>query len=541
MSQEPGASAPEGGPTRSPALVPTRPRRVYVVTAFLPREARHRSKRPRSLVVECPRHHGTTRRGKPVSSLFPYGAYMAMLYAVICALLLLGPWNPWGGLAVVVLAAALALCSAVVVGRGMAPPTWKDEAPSGGQAPLGALGAARPFGALAIQLTPLAVLAVVFPLVGDRLHALTVGGTPFSILILAGSVAVPLLAQVACAPLYRVLGEEVYDKGSSALKPSFLSYWPSVFCRAITLVVLLCVTFGMTAHWSIGAVLAFGLFLLNSLAMVQWFVVPIMERRYELWAGAWIAYAAVLLFAPQLCFVAPLAAWFVLIFWMLRRPIFFPLRTAPNVWRAFAQGSVQGTLIWLNPLLLLLVSGDAFRPTDVFLSLLPAIILFNAYFTMIAPGLQFGFDSFQHALDRAGVEVLRAQAEHLRAQVRGKFVALGVSVVVALTLTIVIEILNPVLNTSLYNAMVICSVGFCLEAIFVYSLVQLKRQRLAIGVSAVHCAVFVAAMLTWGPTAAFYAVNGAVEVLLVAVLAFVYTREIAEPHYALFWGHATAW
>ena len=177
----------------------------------------------------------------------------------------------------------------------------------------------------------------------------------------------------------------------------------------------------------------------------------------------------------------------------------------------------------------------------MFLSLLPAIILFNAYFTMIAPGLQFGFDSFQHALDRAGVEVLRVQAEHLRAQVRGKFVALGVSVVVALTLTIVIEILNPVLNTSLYNAMVICSVGFCLEAIFVYSLVQLKRQRLAIGVSAVHCAVFVAAMLTWGPTAAFYAVNGAVEVLLVAVLVFVYTREIAEPHYALFWGHATAW
>jgi len=399
----------------------------------------------------------------------------------------------------------------------------------------------KPFGALALQLTPLAALAVVFPLVGVRLHALTVGGTSLSTVMLAGSVAVPLLAQIACAPLYRVLGEEVYENGPSALTPSFLSHWPSVFCRSIMLVVLLSVPFALTAHWSTGAVLAFGLFMVSSLAMVQWFVVPIMERRYGLWAGAWLAYAAVLLLAPQLCLIAPLAALFVVASWMLRRPIFLPVRSTPNVWRGFAWGSVQGTLIWLNPLLLLLVSGDAFRPTFVFLSLLPAIILFNAYFTMIAPGLQMGFDSFQHALHRAGVERLRVQAEYLRGQVRGKFMTLGISVVVATWLTAVIESLRPALNTSLYNAMVICSVGFCLEAIFVYTLVQLKRERLAIGVSAVHCAAFAAAMVIWSPSATFYAVNAAVEVVLVALFALVYAREITEPHYALFWGHAVAW
>ncbi len=359
--------------------------------------------------------------------------------------------------------------------------------------------------------------------------------------MLAGSVAVPLLAQIACAPLYSVLGEEVYENGPAALMPSFLSHWPSVFFRSITLVVLLSAPFALTAHWSTGAVLAFGLFMLCSLAMVQWFVVPIMERRYGLWAVAWSAYAAVLLLTPRLCLIAPLAALIVVAGWMLRRRSFFPVRSTPNVWRGFATGSVQGTLIWLNPLLLLLVSGHAFRPTFVFLSLLPAIILFNAYFTMIAPGLQFGFDSFQNALHRAGVDRLRIQAERLRGQVRGKFMVLGVSVVVATWLTAVIESLRPALNTSLYNAMVICSVGFCLEAIFVYTLVQLKRERLALGVSAVHCAVFAAAMIIWSPSATFYAVNAAVEVVLVALFALEYAREITEPHYALFWGHAVAW
>ncbi len=474
-------------------------------------------------------------------SLVPYGLYLAELYAVICFLLLLGPWNRWGRLFVVGLVTVLALCSAIVLGRGMALPTWKDDRDSSGRAPVGASSMTRPFGALALQLTPLAVLAVVFPLVGDRLHALTVGGTPLSSVMLAGSVAVPLVAQIACAPLYRVLGEEVYEKGPSALMPSFLSHWPSVFCRSIVIIVLVSVPFALTAHWSTGATLAFGLFMLCSLAMTQWFVVPIMERRYGLWAGAWLAYAAVLLLTPQLCLIAPLAALAVLACRMLRRPIFFPLRPTPNVWRSFALGSVQGTLIWLNPLLLLLVTGYAFRPTLVFLSLLPAIVLFNAYFTMVAPGLQSGFDSVQHALHRSGMEQLNARTEHLRGQVRGTFMTLGLSVVVAMSLTAVIESLHPALNTSFYNAMVICSVGFCLEAIFVYNLVQLKRDRLAIGVSTVHCVAFTAAILVFSPSAAFYAVNAVVEVAVVAFFILVYAREITEPHYAVFWGHAIAW
>jgi hypothetical protein len=531
-----GKSAAAAEPSRS-----RRPARRSLGRSWIPSAPRHGRQRIRSVVVPRPRHHHRPRHNQRVSSLVPYGVYLAVIYAFICCLLLLGPWSSRGRLVVLGLVVGVALFSTAVIGKGLALPTWKEADASVAKAPVRTSASPRPFGALALQLTPLLVLAIVFPLVGARLHALTVGGTPVSQVILAGTVAVPVLAQIACAPLYRILGEDVYDNGSSALAPSFLSHWPSVFYRSVPLVVLLSVPFALTAHWSTGAVLAFALFMFCNLAMVQWFVVPIMARRYGLWAGAWLAYAGVLLLAPELCLIAPLAALFVLACRTLRGPILFPVRSTPNVWRTFATGSVLGTLLWLNPLLLLLVLGNNFRPTFVFLSLLPAIILFNAYFTIIAPGLQFSFDSLQHALHQTGVGRLRAEAEILRGQVRGKFMILGIAMVLATWLTVEIESLRPQFNTSLFNAMVICSVGFCLEAIFMHNLVQLKRERVAIGVSLVHCVLFAAAMVVWSPSAAFYGVNAAIEVVLVALLALVYSRDITEPHYAVFWGHAIAW
>jgi hypothetical protein len=504
------------------------------------RGARHHHRRIRSLVVARPRHEHRPRHSPEVPTLVPYGVYLAELYAVICLALLLGPWDRWGRVLVVVVLAVLAFCGTAVLGRGLFP-TWRETERAGGPPDAGGPRAIRPFGALALQLTPLAVLAVIFPLVGDRLHATTVGGTPLSAVLLAGSVAVPLMAQIACAPLYRVLGDEVYEHGPAALMPGFLAHWPLVFCRSTVLVALLCVPFALTAHWSMAALAGFALFMLCSVAMTQWFVVPIMERRYALWAGAWLAYAAVLVLAPAFTLVAPLAVVMVVAARMLRRPLAFAPRATPHVWRGFALGSVQGTLIWLNPLLLLLVSGSTYQPALVFLALLPALILFNAYFTMIAPGLQTGFDSFQHVLHRAGVQQLQTQAESLREQVRGKFVMLGLSVVGAAACAMIIESLRPSFNTRFYSALVICSVGFGLEAIFVYNLVQLKRDRLAVGLSLVHCVAFTAAMLVWSPTAAFYTVNAGVEVVLVTLLVLVYSREIAEPQYAVFWGHALSW
>lgn len=488
-----------------------------------------------------PQHQQSRPNGDRVTGLLAYGIYLSELYAVVCCLLLLGPWPPWARFSIVVLVAAVAGCGAALVGRRLALPKWTDVVDPGGRVKTGVRSTSRPAGALLAQLTPLAVLALVFPVVGNQLHELNVGGTPLSTVIMAGSIAVPFLAQTACAPLYKALGNDVYNEGSSLLVTNFLARWPIVFIRSLCLVVLLCAAFAATTQWSVGALFAFALFMVCSLAMVQWFVVPIMERRFGLWAVAWLAYAAVLLFAPELCLIAPLATLFVLGISILRGPIFLSLRPTPHVWRTFARGAVQGTLIWLNPLLLLLVTGPSFNPTLVFFSLLPALVLFNSYFTLIAPGIQFGFDSFQYALQKSPVTKLRVQAEYLRAQVRGKFVALGLSFVVATSITMAAESWEPALSSPLYNAMILCSLGFCLESIFVYHLLQLKRDSFVVSFSFAHCVGFAIAMFVFAPTASFYTVNAILQVVIVATLAIVYAREIAEPHYALFWRHATAW
>jgi hypothetical protein len=48
-------------------------------------------------------------------------------------------------------------------------------------------------------------------------------------------------------------------------------------------------------------------------------------------------------------------------------------------------------------------------------------------------------------------------------------------------------------------------------------------------------------MIVWSPTALFYTVNAGVELIVIAMLAVIYSHEIAEPEYALFWRHAYAW
>ena len=136
--------------TRTAEIESTRPpSRRYLVTSFLPGEPQHSRKRTRSLIVARPRHKHPPRHNERLTSLIPYGVYLTALYAVICCLLLLGPWEPWGRLAVVWLVAAVALCSAVVIGRGMASPSWKDVDDSSHTATVGGSTVTKPFGALA--------------------------------------------------------------------------------------------------------------------------------------------------------------------------------------------------------------------------------------------------------------------------------------------------------------------------------------------------------------------------------------------------------
>lgn len=478
---------------------------------------------------------------RPTASLLRHAVYLCGLYAIVCCLLLPLHWSQSARIAVSALIGALAVAGAGLSRRSGALPAWRDVVDPVGRGASEVRGPFRRLSALAAQLTPVAGLALAYPLVGGDIHHTSIGGAPLSEILMAGSATMPLLAQTACAPLYRALGHDIYESGRESLPARFLARWPGVFARSLPLVPLLCVPFALTTHWSLHGLAALAFFDLGSLAMLQWLVVPIMERRYFVWALAWLAYAGTLLLIPRFCLVMPFAALTVLVVSAALRPKPGALLKTTHVWQTFGRGTVQGTLIWLNVLLLLLVSRRSFSPTLVFLSVLPAVILFNAYYAWLAPGLEHRFNGFQHVLEKAPVTRLTGAREHLSSQVRGKFVAIGLGVAMATLIDVAIASHRHVLATGLYTGLTICSIGFCLEAILVYDLVQLKRERTALVVSLLHCSLFAAALIVWSPSALFYGVNAGIELLVIAMLALIYTHEIAEPEYALFWRHAYAW
>jgi hypothetical protein len=483
--------------------------------------------------------HRRSESSRRIMRMLGYGAYMSCLYAVVCGLLLATTNSTSLRLFVPMILGVVAVTGAAVAHR------------AGSAARAGSVG--RPLctsqirklsrSVLAVigQLTPMALLAGVFPVVGGRLHEMTVGGTPLSSVLMAGSVTAPLLAQIACAPLYRALGEDVYNKGSSVLVSSFLARWPGVLLRSVPLAGVMSLPFAVATAWPLSALMALALFNLCSLMMVQWFVVPIMQRRYGLWAAAWVGYALLILVAPQACLVAPLAALAVLAAATVRRSVIARPRSTHGVLPAFLRGALQGTLVWLNPFLLLLTAGQTFQPKTAFLALLPAVLLFNIYFVSLATGLQSGFAVFQNALHGEPLSRMRTTRDRLTRQVGRKFAALVVMLVAAMAVSIGLQFADPTLSTSLYVALTACSIGFCLESILVYDLIQVKRDWFALGLSAVHMTAFAVTMIVWSPSALFYTINTIVEVFVVLFLALAYAREIAEPDYATFWRHATGW
>ena len=251
---------------------------------------------------------------------------------------------------------------------------------------------------LAAQLTPIIALALVFPIVGTRLAAVKFGHTSLSSVLLAAALSVPWLAQIGCAPLYRAIGEDIYNNGPTALVRSFLSRWPAVFVSSIPAVAVLDLSFTIVFRWSRGASLAYLLFGVVSLALTQWFVVPVMEHRYWLWAVTWVAYALALLLAPRLYVLPPCAGLVVLVTAVVRGGARGHITWTHGVGRRLLEGAVLGNLIWVNPLIAYFALGGHFHAAQIFLSLLPAVLLYNFYFVVNAPKVNDYFEKLQHTL-----------------------------------------------------------------------------------------------------------------------------------------------
>lgn len=408
----------------------------------------------------------------------------------------------------------------------------------------GVLGVLRPAGELALHLSPVALLTLAFPIASARIGDVQVGGTRLTTLLLASSLTVPWLGQAVCLPLYRALGALILQGDVDALRQRFCRVWPYALLQGLPAAALLAVPVEVSARWSPTAFGAYLVLIVLHVAFAQSLVLANALRRRWLWAAAWSAYAALLLLAPSLWFLPPLAGLLTQLVPLRRhlRQLLRPVRLdALDVVRDLGRGLLLGSVLWADKFFLFLAYGPRFPVTTIFLAMLPAVLAYNYYFVRLAPRFDRAVGELRGAMEGARFGDLADSSDHL-----GRTVATCIKrtallgALLGLGLTLLVQVLQPA-DTGLVSAVGLASWLFMMTTVVSYKLDYVGRQREAQWVGAAHLALCVLAFAVLPLGVPLYVALLAMEAVLFAVALRVCLQEWQSSEYTLFWRHATAW
>ncbi|MBD7996447.1 hypothetical protein H9639_14185 [Arthrobacter sp. Sa2CUA1] len=409
---------------------------------------------------------------------------------------------------------------------------------------------ARPGAGLLLYLSPVILLNLVYPLVSPEMAAANVGGVQLTYLVLASSITVPWLAQAACLPAYRLIGDLMAERNMPAITRRFCANWPAMFGYALPLVVLFAIPLWLASRWSFTAMATYAALCALHLLFVQSLVLANVGNRRGLWALAWVAYAAALFAVPTLWWLPPLLGAATQIAAMGRGLASISLRNRPagrNFARDVVRGLLLGAVLWADKYLLFLATDGDFPVVIVFVSMLPAVIAYNYYFVHLAPRVDKAVTSLHRSIAEEPLTVLAAESKRLTRTVDRAILSTGaVGMILTLVISLVIDGFQPE-NTLLAVCVGTASWAFMVLTLLSYELdyigVRMPPQLLG-GIHLALCAgVFALAAASTSPTAAAlaYAALVATDVLLVAVAWVLYKRHWSQPEYTLFWRHATSW
>ena len=236
-------------------------------------------------------------------------------------------------------------------------------------------------------MSPAILLGLGYPMVSSQLASHDVGGVHLSSLVLSVSVAVPWLSQVAGTPVYRLVGEISYASGTSAAY-RFARMWPALVVLVVPPVLLVAALVVLTTGWSTTAMAAYLVLALMNMLFVQSLVVADIAGSRGRWTIGWVAYAIVLLIAPTVWILPPLAGLISQVVLMgralggLAHPMSVPLR--PFL-ADTARGLIMGGVLWSDKLFMFLVNGTDFEIVVVYLCLQPAVVAYSYYFAVTSP------------------------------------------------------------------------------------------------------------------------------------------------------------
>lgn len=403
---------------------------------------------------------------------------------------------------------------------------------------------ARTVTELALYLSPVAILTIVFPIATHRITHVRVGGAPLTSLLLASSLTVPWLSQAVCLPLYRGVGDLISGGDMDKIERRLCQLWPTTYLQCLPVIVVFAIPVELATRWSIVTLGAYVLLCSLYVAFAQSLIVGIIARRRVLWAIGWTTFAAVLLIAPARWYLPPifgLATQLV----PLRRHLSSMRKRVVLPTRAVAidllRGILLGAVLWSDKLFLFLKNGNNFSVTDVFVALLPAILAYNFYFVRLAPSLDVAVENMRNAMEKASYGTLTARSKALSDVVISSVTR---TAVIGAALAVVVTYLTGAFSAQalpLVATVAVASWLFMMTSILCYKLDYVGERIRPQIISAVHlvgCAILFL-VLPVGPS--LYAWFILLEGALFTTALFSCLNSWRTSEYTLFWRHATAW
>ena len=411
-------------------------------------------------------------------------------------------------------------------------------------------GAARPGAGLLLYLSPVILLNLVYPLVSPEMAAVNVGGVQLTLVVLASSITVPWLAQAACLPVYRAIGELMAARDMAAITRRFCATWPAMFLGALPLVIVFAIPLWLATGWSFTALATYVALCALHLVFVQSLVLANVGDRRGLWAIAWLAYAVALFAVPTAWWLPPLLGALTQIIAMGRglRSIGLVQRLAARDFSTdLVRGLLLGAVLWADKFVLFLVTDGNFQVVVVFLAMLPSVIAYNYYFVNLAPRVDLAVTNLHRAIAEEPLTVLAKRSKRLTRTVDRAILTTGaVGMVLTLVIALLFEGIQPV-SVLLAVAVGVASWAFMILTLLSYELDYIGEKVLPQVLGGIHLVLCIAAFLLVGSTqsiagaALIYGSLVAADLLLVGVAWTLYKRHWTQPEYTLFWRHATSW
>lgn len=413
-----------------------------------------------------------------------------------------------------------------------------------------AQGEGRPGAGLLLYLSPVILLNLVYPMVSPEMAAVNVGGVQLTLIVLASSITVPWLAQAACLPAYRAIGDLMAERNMTAITRRFCTTWPAMFVQALPLVIVFAVPLWLATQWSLTALATYAALCALHLLFVQSLVLANVGDRRGLWALAWLAYAVALFTAPTLWWLPPLLGALTQIVAMGRGlgALSFTRRLGARDFSTdLVRGLLLGAVLWADKFVLFLITDGDFQVVIVFLAMLPAVIAYNYYFVNLAPRVDAAVASLHRTIAEDPLTVLATQSKRLSRTVDRAVLSTGaVGMVLTLVIALLLEGLAPV-NVLLAVAVGVASWAFMILTLLSYELDYIGEKIVPQLLGGVHLALCVGAFL-WadaaqsaGGAALAYVALVVADLLLVGLAWSLYKRHWTQPEYTLFWRHATSW